>query len=176
MNRLDSSTGRVDLCTPGDLLDRVRHVLGRIDLDPASNPRSIVGATVALVDPSREAEFGPLPEGFYYQDGLAFDWGEGATSAYVNPPYGRAHNRAWAQKVQAEAQARCSLGILALVPVGTSETWWQPYWDADVLAFLVGRVKHVGEPHGATFAQAAAGWNVDGARFREAFEGVSRIG
>jgi hypothetical protein len=158
------------------LIERALHALDieRFELDPASNPGSIVPADVSLVDPSRESEFGELPAGFYYQDGLALDWAtEEVQTAWSNPPYHRSVNGTWAAKLGEQGSA--GVRIVALVPVATSEKWWGPYWRADQLGLLVGRVKHLGEAHSATFAQAVVGWNVSAARFEEAFGQIARI-
>lgn len=72
----------VDWCSPPKVLDPVHEFFGGIiDLDPCSNDKSIVGATV---------EF-KLPE----HDGLKESWAvKGAhTSVYDNPPFGRCYVR-----------------------------------------------------------------------------------
>lgn len=168
-------SGRVDLCTPAWLLERAYHVLGRpVDLDPASNPATLVEARVHCVDPGRHELNPVLDPGYVAVDGLSFDWyAEGARTAWVNPPYGRSHNNKWAEKIRSEGEA--GLSVLALVPAATSTAWFGNYWRAHRFAFLVGRVKHVGEPAGADFAQCVAGWNVPEVKFMQAFENVGRI-
>ena len=172
MSRLPTkSTGRVDLCTPPSFLERVYLAIGFPELDPASNPGSAVKAEVSCVDPARREEWGELPEGFYYEDGLALDWD--ARGVFFNPPYKRGLNGLWAAKAEREAER--GTPIIGLVTVATSEVWWQPYWNADRLLFLLGRVKHIGEKDPAPFAQCVVGWNVRASVFEMAFGELGRL-
>jgi hypothetical protein len=169
-----ASTGRVDLCTPQDLLDRVYHALGgHPDLDPASNPDSLVHSKVAVTEDRWGGDQPWNAGGVIVGDGLQLDWPDYGDSFFVNPPYARGVNGPWAIKVANEVHwGMCGV---ALIPVATSEKWWQPYWEADHLAFLVGRVKHIGEKHGAPFAQCVAGWGLEKHLFDEAFGEIARI-
>lgn len=175
MGRMNTpSTGRVDLCTPQNVLECVYRAFesDKVDLDPASNPNSIVKADVHCVDPAREDEWGELPEGFFYEDGLALDWyAFGARQVFDNPPYARELNGKWAEKNAEQASKGLSLQIL--VPVATSEAWWLPYWTAHCRAYLP-RIKHVGEENTFPSAQVILGWNLDRFNFRTAWEGFAR--
>ena len=162
-------SGRVDLCTPDWILELALGCIGarEFDLDAASNPNSIVPARTHLVDPDRD--WGGLPEGFHPVSGL-HSWA-GFSSVWVNPPYRRDLNPTWAKHVA--KQAKLGIPIIGLVPVAISEVWWEPYWRAEHLAFLSTRVRHVGEPHSATFPQAIVGWNLP--RFAEAWKCIARV-
>lgn len=160
-------SGRVDMCTPERVLQVAYTCIGRPDLDPASNPNSIVKADVHLADPAVWSDE-DLPPGFLALDGLALDWhGEGVRSAWVNPPYSRWDNPRWAGKLQEQGHA--GVAIVALVPAAPSCQWWEPYWNAEHLAFLP-RIKHHLQENGSDFEQCLVAWNVDWFDWRDALE------
>ncbi|HEY0838856.1 MAG TPA: DNA N-6-adenine-methyltransferase [Vulgatibacter sp.] len=137
-----------DLCTPAVVLDLVRQ-LGRIALDPCSNPWSEVGAGMTLDGTMLE------------EDGLLADWGEcvkmgGGGLVFVNPPYGRGELPKWADKIASEARVD-DLEIVALVPASTDTRWWDVLRrEATAIAYWCGRLKFGGGDHGAgTFGSAA---------------------
>jgi hypothetical protein len=133
---------RTDWNTPKWIVDNVLATFrAPIDLDPCSNPTSIVPAT-------RRVE---LPE-----DGLAVPW-EG--NVYVNPPYGRGLE-AWFKKAE-EAPRQNAASVLMLVPAGTSNKAWQRYVKGSVdvsVCFLAGRVRFLGAVAGAAFSSAVILW------------------
>jgi hypothetical protein len=100
--------GHDDLGTPTWLVEIVRG-LGPIDLDPCSNPWSLVEARVAL---SKHAG----------DDGLARPWSElvepGAL-VFVNPPYSAP--LPWCQRIVEAAGA--GLEVVALVKLDPSTKW-----------------------------------------------------
>lgn len=99
---------------------------GEIDLDPCSNPHSIVNARVEFC----------LPE----KDGLKEPWSYGRI--FVNPPYGTDRVRGtrikhWLGKCAA-AHAEHGAEVLALVPVAANTGHWKNHvWgSAAAIAFL----------------------------------------
>lgn len=104
-----------DWCTPPSIVESVRRVFGGvIDLDPCSNPHSVVGAKTNY----------SLPE----YDGLLESWD--FPTIYVNPPYGADKLRGtriahWFARM-AEAAAAGS-NVIALVPVATNTGHWKRY-------------------------------------------------
>jgi hypothetical protein len=101
--------------TPEKYVRPVKRFFGQIDLDPCSNPYSIVGAKTEFLLPDR--------------DGLKERWNY--YRIYVNPPYGRDRQRGtsiadWLRKC-AEARREFKSEILALVPVATNTRHWKRY-------------------------------------------------
>lgn len=110
--------------TPKWLVDAVVAGLGSIDLDPCSNPHSIVPAR-------RKVQ---LPE-----DGLAVDWSE-FKGVYVNPPYGRGISE-WIEK--AWLASTKGSNVIIVIPAAVDTKHWHRYvWQhAARICFLEGRVK-----------------------------------
>ena len=116
-----------DWCTPPKYVEAVKRVFGgEIELDPCSNPESVVHAKCEFMLPGT--------------DGLAQDWNYG--TIYVNPPYGSDRDRGttirnWLSKC---AFSRTAFGaqIIALVPVATNTSHWKQYvfGSADAVCFL----------------------------------------
>ena len=111
--------------TPHVYVAAVREVLGEIELDPCSNPTSVVNASREYLLP---------------QDGLVEPWD--ASTIFVNPPYGRDSHRGtsikqWLIRCRETHQNRGS-EILALVPVATNTSHWKEnIWGvATAVAFL----------------------------------------
>lgn len=105
-----------DWGTPQKYVAAVKEVFaGAIDLDPCSNPYSIVGARVEYM----------LPE----HDGLKESWN--FPTIYVNPPYGSdpEHGRSISDWLRCCAEANRIYGsdVLALVPVATNTGHWKKY-------------------------------------------------
>lgn len=104
-----------DWCTPPNILDSVRRVFGsQIDLDPCSNPHSLVNARVAYLPPTH--------------DGLTESWD--FQTIFVNPPYGTDKTRGtriahWFARI-ADAAHRGS-EVIALVPVATNTGHWKKF-------------------------------------------------
>lgn len=140
-------------CTPEWILKICREALGveQFDLDPCSNPTSVVNA---------KTEF-RLPE----RNGLLESWDEYDT-IFVNPPYGVAHvhkttlleyEGVWSECPEKDEYytssidqwidkcAATSSRIIALIPV-TPETraWRESIWDrATAICFLNKRAKFI---------------------------------
>jgi hypothetical protein len=132
-------------CTPEDVLQLVRELLGEIDLDPCHNPASTVGA---------------LHTRDKAQDGLAIPWSSPefarapgrAVRVWVNPPYGRHLGDWFAHAVEAAADGA---QVLLLVPARTDTAWWHRWVaQADAVCFWAGRITFAGAPAPAPFPSA----------------------
>jgi ParB family chromosome partitioning protein len=149
--------------TPADLAERVRDVLGEIDLDPASTAEAnrTIGATR-----------------FYTKraDGLAQPW-EGRV--YVNPPYSMPLVEHFAGKLLAELDAgRCTAAV-ALVNNATDTGWFQSLAQRLPFCLIRGRVPfesaHGGACPGPRQGQVAfyAGQEVQ--RFADVFGQIGAV-
>jgi phage N-6-adenine-methyltransferase len=112
--------------TPESVLVEVHENFGPILLDPATSPQNPTRAKTFLTE---------------RHDGLSVDWYSAALSSsirpvrigcvFVNHPYSRRGNPAWASKIEEEGR-KFALGLgdyewvslVALVPVATSTDWW----------------------------------------------------
>lgn len=97
--------------TPMFVIEAVREVLGRIDLDPASSAAANVrvGATRFFDGIER--------------DGLKEDW---HGRVFMNHPFSRAGNRKWIAKLAAEYASGRVTQACNITYVATSEVWFQP--------------------------------------------------
>jgi hypothetical protein len=150
-----ATAARVDWNTPPDIVAAVHQVFGGPpDLDPCSNPSSLVNARRNVM----------LPE-----DGLTFPW-EG--KVYVNPPYGKGIDR-WIQKASESVRAE----VILLIPASVSAHYWHRYVLGKVSAscpakrvcFIRGRLRFVGADSTAPFPAAVVYWGTEGALFDAAF-------
>jgi hypothetical protein len=142
--------------TPRVILDPINEHFGVIELDPCSNPTSLVGATKTFSGPTID------------QDGLVTPWADiGLT--YVNPPYGRAVG-AWTKKVALEAAK--GKEIILLVPARTDAKWFQELAKSQpTVLFWKGRLKFEGAPASAPFPSCVFYWGPRKYLFGRAFEG-----
>jgi hypothetical protein len=135
------STGRQDYCTPKYIVDAVRDFYsGVIDLDPSSNPQSIVNAKTNImleVPPfagyeHREltADGGAITQQWTCRnvqgDGLAEDWAPHKT--YVNCPFGTIkgsgiNTGTWVNK--AHQESRKGAEVVLLIPAAVETVWFQ---------------------------------------------------
>jgi hypothetical protein len=114
-------------CTPEKYVTTIREMFNdNIELDPCSNPNSIVHAAVELM----------LPK----EDGLAAEWN--FKTIYVNPPYGADRKKGttiknWLRKF-AETHQKYKSNILALIPVAPNTAHWKHYifGSASSICFL----------------------------------------
>ena len=130
-----------DWVTPQDIVDLVRSFyadLGHlppaesIDLDPCSNPKSLVNARTNFL----------LPQ----NDGLKEDW-VNFENIYVNPPYGRGELLPWCEKMY---QSATYSNILALLPAKVGTRAFQYIFNsADAICFIKSRVTFDGAEQGA---------------------------
>jgi hypothetical protein len=165
-----------DWCTPPEYVMSVRCVMGTIELDPCSNPYSMVKA---------EKEY-MLPE----HDGLKETWD--SKTIYVNPPYGRDKARGttikdWLWKCT-EANQSYNSRVMALIPVATNTKHWQDniFLHAKNICFLrVPRLKFYldGKEYkkGAPMSCAMVYWFPESyreacsAQFRYAFDYLGKV-
>ena len=152
----DSDVG-VEWGTPKRYVLPLSDAIGGFDLDPASGAEPV-----------------PYAETKYTEEdnGLAKEW---FGHVWLNPPYSRQDNPAWAEKTYEEAP-NCE-SITALVPASTSESWWQTYYsEADVFCFIDGRINFLGAgEERASFANVICVFNAQNLP-EEYFLELSRMG
>jgi hypothetical protein len=160
-----------DWTTPQEIADVVRRIFdGRIDLDPASNPHSIVGAEREVWLPKwadqELAAGGPnavLSSRIVVGDGLKIPW---VGNVYTNPPYGRGLDdfmhqarRAGLHHTDGEAS------VIMLAPSKTSrQCWQQTVPSARAVCFIYGRLEYSlpdGTKTNAPFSSALILWTRD---------------
>jgi hypothetical protein len=152
---------RVDWNTPQNIVDLVHDFFGGSpDVDPCSNPNSIVGAR-------RDYQ---LERG---ENGLAVDWQK---SFFLNPPYGTGVLN-WV--IKAANQAAQGATGLGLMPQRTDSRWGQYVLaEARAVCFLRGRVMFVGAESPAPFPCMVPMWdrgNAWATRFVEVFTKVGVV-
>lgn len=172
--------------TPERILERVRvYFGGPVPFDPATGPENPTRAerfcTGDLPPPAIASEvslFPTPPEDLTAEQlrlsracGLATSWD---WPTWVNPPYG-AETRAWLTKMETEG-AR-GVVIVALLPCARWETdyFQRMLRGLRAVCLIRGRVAFVSSQDGQAVAGNTSGsmilgWNVDLARFAEAFE------
>jgi site-specific DNA-methyltransferase (adenine-specific) len=137
-NDLMFSSNRSDWGTPRDLFMHLNDKF-QFNLDPAAADDNFVC-------------YDYFTQGM---NGLAISW-EGKR-VFVNPPYGREHNKVWAEKIASEGKRTL---VVALLPARTGSSWFQDFiTTANILYFLRGRLKFVGADSGAPFDSCIAIWN-----------------
>lgn len=154
--RVEHSSKHSEWQTPEYVLERVRK-LGPIGLDPASCKGNPTKAKVFLT-----------PE----TDGLSRPWTHSGL-VFVNPPYGRAHNRPWARKIAHEGAEGAE--IVALVASRTGSQWFEHMWTAQAICFLTGRLQFVGADNGAPFDSALCYWGDNQDVFAQAMKDLGTI-
>ncbi len=122
--------------TPMNVLNKVHALFGGIiDLDPCTTALNPTGAQNIFCPPA---------------DGLEKNWMDGT---YVNPPYSQI--KKWS--------ARCATShmlegneIVLLCPARTDTKWWHEnvVKFATAICYVKGRLKFVGQLHGAPFPSA----------------------
>ncbi len=144
----EGSHPRQRVLTPNYVLDPVRRDLGRIQLDPCTEPDNPVGADRFFTPP---------------QDGLMESWDSGAV--FVNPPYGKSREP-WVLRCIDEGQWR-GRRIVLMIPAHTDTKIFQlALSSATAVCFIRGRVKFgVLRPNrrqeAASHPSALIGWHVD---------------
>ena len=159
------NTSSQNWCTPKKYVDAVKDFFGgSIDLDPCSNPDSIVMA-------NKEYR---LPQ----HDGLNESWN--FKKIFVNPPYGIDKQRGtsikdWIERC-CESNLKFESEVLALIPVATNTGHWKRFifGNANSICFLDDtRLKFIingnGEGKGAPMACAMVYWGQDSERFYRVF-------
>lgn len=118
------NSGNNEWYTPHEFVDSVKVVLGKIDLDPASNEKAntIIKA-----------------ETFYTEDddGLSMEWGG---RIFMNPPYSSALIKAFCDKF---VNSKIEEGIV-LVNNATETGWFQSLLSkSDAICLVEGRIKYL---------------------------------
>ncbi len=139
---------RDERLTPPDLLEKISHVLGSIDLDPCAHPQSKVHASTSY---------------YVEDDGLAQPWR--ARTIYINPPYSSAAE--FMRKAHQTWKAGHCKTVLALLQVQMHHHWVHEYLvgSADIF-FLRGRIAfdRIGKPSNpAPFGNMVVIFGADGA-------------
>ncbi len=153
--------------TPAPIVEAARQVMGRIDLDPASNP--IANKTVGALR-------------FYDrdEDGLSQPW---QGRVWLNPPYGRGEgNRSnmalWSKRLISEYDHGRVTQACLLVKAAPSERWFQRLYRFPI-CFTRGRVACLdvrGVPiRGNAHGTATAGIGVDLRRFVQSFSPIGTV-
>lgn len=155
-------------CTPAEIVDTAVGFLGLVDLDPATNEHSIVGATTKWTKAD---------------DALARDWTavevDGARlTIWLNPPY--SGPGPFLQRLAAAVADYGDADGLALIKGDWSTKWWQSYVDdcASAVCYLKDRPRYLyeGKPRGTGEFPAAVVYYGDRPDdFRHAFEQLGRV-
>jgi hypothetical protein len=124
--------------TPPQIIQRVKKVLGGIDIDPCScaAANEIVGARC-----------------FYGKtdDGLSKPWytNQAGSLVYMNPPYGSTIGK-WVNKLALEFSTGHVFEAIALLPART-DTAWMKVLAPHPRCFVHGRLRFSGSANSATF-------------------------
>jgi hypothetical protein len=168
---------RDDWNTPLVVVHAVRRAFdGQIDLDPCSNPASVVGAAREFILTPLDQTL-PLPvpnweaRRVVVTDGLVENWD--AKSVFLNPPFGAL--RKWVDKCAQEYNNRRAMEIVALIPARTdTRAWHEHVVQADAICLWRGRMKFsasgIAEPASAPFPTALVYWGRHRGRFAAAME------
>jgi hypothetical protein len=167
--RVMTSSANEHWNTPAVVRDPIL-TLGKIKLDPCSNPGSILGAETEFYGPGAATNA---------QDGLLESWQCGGL-VFVNPPYGR-KIVPWITKCAREADITRTSGpgfkagteIILLGPARTDTKWFQleVLPTADSVLLWKGRLTFEGAPAPAVFPSFLAYWGHRPGMFRQAFAG-----
>lgn len=165
---MPTSAKTEDWGTPAELVGAVRTIFGgEIDVDPCSNPWSIVGARREVMLPAwretveatrQQAAFHFAERLVTFGDGLVEPW---AGNVYLNPPYNWRGLSAFMRR--AAAYARFDTSSIMLAPSKTSLKGWQESVPrAAAVCFIDGRVEFrvpgTGETETAPFSSALILW------------------
>lgn len=148
--------------TPTEIVERVRAVLGKITLDPASDP--VPQAWIQAERYFTQAD-----------DGLSKEW---FGCVFLNPPYNGNSGR-WAAKLIDEYRAGRVEQAIMLVNSAPGYKWYEDLWTSFLVCCLRDRLRFV-KPNGETGGQAKKaqtlvyfGRGVE--RFARGFEDIGRI-
>ena len=152
IHALTSSEG-VEYYTPSTYIEAAHHVLGGIDLDPASSLRA--NQTV------RAARYFTKE-----QDGLNHDW---PGRVWLNPPYCGLSGPFSEKLVEQYKQGITTAAILLVNANSTDSRWFAPLWDY-VLCFTDHRIRFNSESKsGSTFGNAFVYLGPNDHKFAEVF-------
>lgn len=153
------SSDRGDWNTPREVVTCLNRLWGRVQLDPCSNPLSIVGAEISV----------SLEQG---GNGLLIPW---LPRTYCNPPYGDEIPK-WVKKAHQEHQRTLDLGLfgvesILLLPARPDTKWFIfARKTCQVVAFWSGRLTFLGGKTSAPFPSALFYYGLRPFKFAEAFE------
>lgn len=152
-------TGENEWYTPPDVLEDVRHVLGEIDLDPASSEKAQI-----LVGAKRFFSI--------EQNALEREWGG---KVFLNPPYSQPAIEQFARKMVSEYEVGRVREAVMLTHNYTDTRWFHIAESrAAAICFTRGRIKFVspdGELAAPTQGQAFFYYGKRPDTFREVFRG-----
>jgi len=171
---------RKDWCTSRELLEPVYAVFD-VDLDPCSNPSSVVEAKHHIWLPRYEEKVAERPDmNVELGNGIASPWTKFGRTVYVNPPFGDDDMPQWIGKMIHEREQGAE--IIALLPAYPSSQWFANMWaTADGLCWYgipgrtPSRAKFIGAASTAPFAIMFVYWGPDVDRFAESFQQVGQI-
>jgi len=152
-----------DWTTPQHIIEAVLRAFGGgIDLDPCSNPDSIVPAGRRIwLAKWRDwylEDHQELPLDVEVGDGLLATWGG---NVFCNPPYSSGTMGAFMSRAEGMVEARGGSAIF-LVPSKTDIRAWQKHVrSASAVCFIAGRLTFGGAEAGATFPSALVLWTAD---------------
>lgn len=191
------TSSNLDWNTPAWIRNMVVLALGSIDLDPAGNDSSIIGASTEFKLPTN--------------DGLQDPWNiTPSTKVWVNPPWGRAYMKpdrsdiigakafqALPQRDQQAYSVHTSIAnwvtkaihewrsnrveTIMILPAATDTGHWQSgiWLYATSVCFIRGRVRFLmanGKESGpAPIATALVYWGTEAGRFKEVFQDVGVV-
>lgn len=167
-------------CTPLWLVEAARSVMGKIHLDPCSNPFSRVDAECNYYLATEEMFKCSFPNRkFVAADGLLASWD--FPTVWVNPPYGKGLH-AWMILCHETHRLR-GAQVMAIIPSATETKHFQDtiYLSAHAICYLKTRVKF--EPNvltpktkdQPTRGHAVVYWGHRIDKFREVFEPFGHI-
>lgn len=131
--------------TPPDFFAFCDRTWGPFDLDAAAtDANTLVGPRGPNLWPGNtpaDTTEPPLVSRHFTEEdnGLVQDWGQ--RRVWVNPPYGRVANPAWARKFCDASMAGAT--VVALIPAATDAGWFHDlvYWGAERIHLLKGRIQ-----------------------------------
>jgi hypothetical protein len=145
-------------CTPQIILTTLTEFAGRVELDPCSNPNSIINA-------NREW-YGP-PHGTC---GLFTPWR--TPFGYFNPPYSEGNKHIWTRKASNEYTSGRAKELIGLLPADTDTGWFHDNVvpTAGGICFWRGRLTFIGDKkQPAMFPVVLLYWGRRRARFAKVF-------
>jgi ParB family chromosome partitioning protein len=156
-------TGDNEWFTPEEYISLARHVLGEIDLDPATHQgaQNVVKASKYFTKT---------------EDGLSQQW---HGRVWLNPPYAQPWIQLFVMKLLTERQHGNVSAAIMLTHNYTDTTWFQAALAiTDALCFTRGRVKFY-EPNGniaaPTQGQAFFYFGLDPKRFAQTFSQIGSV-
>lgn len=147
--------------TPPRYIDVVRTLMGKIDVDPASN--------IEANNVVQAATFYSLPD-----DGLQYDW---RGRVFLNPPYGYhessdSNQERWTRQLIEQYQSGITTEAVLLVNAVTDRSWFQPLWHYPI-CFTDHRIRFYrpgGEPGTPVIGSVFVYFGAQKERFAELFK------